>query len=106
MPNVSDELEELRRENARLRRLLKLTAQEASPARGTQTTWFDRAPGPVDGTSSSRTKVAFNAAMFGARRDAYAVRWSNALSGAAGWLPAVEGGWRKRTKAADQQHPH
>lgn len=45
---VSDpqsELESLRRENARLRKLLKLTDAEAAPARGTQAAWFDKAPG-------------------------------------------------------------
>ena len=36
------------RENARLRKLLKLTDAEAAPARGTQAAWFDKAPGPVD----------------------------------------------------------
>lgn len=104
MPDIGDELEELRRENARLRRLLRLTAEEASPARGTQTAWFDKAPGPVDSRSSSQTKVAFYAALFAARRDAYAIRWRNARSGAAGWLPAVEGGWRKGSKAADHRY--
>lgn len=104
MPDISDELEALRRENSRLRRLLKLTSEEASPPRGTQTAWFEKPPGPVDGTSSSQEKVAFYAALFAARRDAYAVRWNNARSGAAGWLPAVEGGWRKGSKAADHRY--
>jgi cell shape-determining protein MreC len=44
---VSDlqaELESLKRENARLRKLLKLTDAEAGPASGTQMAWFDKAP--------------------------------------------------------------
>lgn len=56
------ELESLRRENARLRRLLKLTDPEAAPARGTQMAWFDKAPGSIDASSSSQAKVQFYAA--------------------------------------------
>jgi superfamily II DNA or RNA helicase len=104
MPDIGDELEALRRENARLRRLLKLTAAEASPAHGTQTAWFDQAPGPVDGRSSSQAKIAFYAALFGARRDVYAIRWTNARNGTSGWIPAVEGGWRKGSRAADHRY--
>jgi len=69
MPQISDELESLRRENARLRRLLELTDAQAAPARGTQTAWFDKAPGSVDARSSSQAKVDFYAALFAARRD-------------------------------------
>ncbi len=104
MRAVSEELESLRRENARLRRLLKLTDAEATPARGAQTAWFDRSPGPVDASSSPEAKVQFYAALFGARQDVYAVRWENARSGKSGWMPAVEGGWRKGGKAADHRY--
>src|SRR5919106_3557826 len=69
MPESYGELEELRRENARLRKLLKLTETEAAPARGTQAAWFDRAPGTVDANSSPDAKMAFYAALFGGRRD-------------------------------------
>jgi superfamily II DNA or RNA helicase len=99
MRDISDELESLRRENARLRRLLKLTEAEAAPAYGTQTAWFDKAPGPVDARSSSQAKVGFFAALFRARRDVYALRWENERSGKSGWVPAVEGGWRKGSKS-------
>jgi hypothetical protein len=104
---VSDlqaELESLRTENARLRKLLKLTDAEAAPARGTQAAWFDKAPGPVDARSSSQAKVEFYAALFGARRDVYAVRWENARTSKSGWMPAVEGGWRKGRSASDIRH--
>jgi superfamily II DNA or RNA helicase len=104
---VSDlqaELESLRRENARLRKLLKLTDAQAAPAHGTQTAWFDKAPGPVDARSSSRAKVEFYAVLFGARRDVYAVRWENARTGKSGWMPAVEGGWRKGRSASNIRH--
>jgi TOTE conflict system primase-like protein len=104
---VSDlqaELESLRTENARLRKLLKLTDAEAAPARGTQAAWFDKAPGPVDGRSSSRAKVEFYAALFGARRDVYAVRWENARTNKSGWMPVVVGGWRKGRPASEVRH--
>lgn len=104
MPDISQELESLRRENARLRKLLKLTDAEAVPARGTQAAWFDRAPGPVNGSSSPEAKVAFYAALFGARRDVYAIRWENVRTAKSGWVPAVEGGWRKGSLAADQRY--
>jgi len=104
---VSDlhaELESLRQENARLRKLLKLTDAEAAPARGAQTAWLDKEPGPVDARSSPQAKVEFYAALFGARRDVYAVRWENARTNTSGWMPAVEGGWRKGRPASDVRH--
>ena len=104
MSDLQAELESLRTENARLRKLLKLTDDEAAPARGTQAAWFDKAPGPVDGRSSSRAKVEFYAALFGARRDVYAVRWENARTNKSGWMPAVEGGWRKGRAASEVRH--
>jgi superfamily II DNA or RNA helicase len=104
MSEFGGELENLRRENARLRRLLKLTEAEASPAAGTQTAWFDKAPGPVDARSSSQAKVEFYAALFAARRDVYAIRWENPRYGKSGWVPAVRGGWRKGSKATEHRH--
>ena len=55
----------------------------------------------MDARSSSQAKVEFYAALFGARRDVYAMRWENARTGKSGWMPAVEGGWRKGTPAAE-----
>ena len=40
MSDLQAELESPRQENARLRKLLKLTDREAAPAHGTQTAWF------------------------------------------------------------------
>ena len=104
MTDIGEELESLRRENARLRQLLKLTDAEAAPARGTQTAWFDKAPGSVDASSPPQAKVQFYAALFGARQDVFAVRWENARSGKSGWMPAVEGGWRKGSKSSDHRY--
>lgn len=64
----------LRAENARLMRLLELSPQEAELPAGAQGGWFEVAPGPVHGRSEPSAKVAFFAALFGARTDVYAVR--------------------------------
>ena len=97
MADPVDEIENLRRENARLRKLLRLTESEAAPARGTQTALFDKAPGTVDAHSSSRAKIAFFSELFASRRDVYARFWHNPRTGKSGWTPVVEGGWRKGT---------
>jgi hypothetical protein len=39
--------------------------------------------------------LALFADRFRARVDVYAIRWENTRTGAAGWMPAVAGGWRK-----------
>lgn len=69
-----------------------------------QAAWFDKAPGPVDAQSSSQAKLAFYSVLFSARHDVYAVRWENGRTGKSGWMPAVEGGWRKGRPAADVRH--
>ena len=48
--------------------------------------------------------MAFFAGLFGARSDVYAVRWENVRSGKSGWMPAVEGGWRKGARAEEQRY--
>lgn len=104
MPDISGELESLRREVARLRTLLKLTDAEAVPAHGTQAAWFDKSPGLVEASSSPQAKVEFYAALFEARRDVYAIRWENVRYGKSGWMPAVAGGWRKGSKSSDHEY--
>lgn len=94
----------LRSENARLLRLLDLTPAQARPPGPVQTWIFDAAPGSVHVGSSPATKVAFFAALFGARTDVYAVRWENRGSGKAGWMPAVRGGWRRGVPAAQREY--
>jgi superfamily II DNA or RNA helicase len=92
-----DELESLRAENARLRRLLELTPEQARMPKPAQTGLFLDRPGPVTGSSSGADKVRFFRALFASRTDVYATRWENARTGRSGWSPAVEGGWRKGT---------
>lgn len=95
MTDLQAELKSLRRENARLRKLLKLTDSEAAPAHGAQTAWFDKSPGQVDARSSPRVKIEFYAALFGARRDLYAVRWKTpALASQGGCPPSRAAGAR------------
>jgi hypothetical protein len=48
--------------------------------------------------------VDFLAALFGARRDVYALRWENARSGRTGWTPVVRGGWRTGVPAAEREY--
>jgi superfamily II DNA or RNA helicase len=91
------EVAALRAENARLRRLLDLTPEQARLPAATQTGLFLDRPGPVTASSSGPDKVRFFRTLFAARTDVYAVRWENPRTGRSGWSPAVEGGWRKGT---------
>lgn len=87
----------LRAENARLRRLLDLTPEQARPPAAAQTGLFLDRPGPVTALSSGPDKVWFFRTLFSARTDVYAIRWDSTQTGRSGWSPAVEGGWRKGT---------
>ena len=101
---LREQVARLRVENARLMRLLELTPQQARPPGPAQMGMFDADPGMVDASSAPAAKVAFYAALFAARRDAYAVRWQNARSGSSGWMPAVRGGWRRGVPAAQREY--
>jgi hypothetical protein len=92
------EVERLRAENVRLLRLLELSPREARPPGPAQLGFFEARPGPVHAGSPADQKVAFFAALFGARTDVYATRWENTRTGKAGWLPAVAGGWRRGSR--------
>jgi superfamily II DNA or RNA helicase len=97
-------VEELRAENARLLRLMKLSPQEAGVPGPAQSGWFESAPGPVHSRSSAPEKVAFFGALFGARTDVYAIRWENHRTGKAGWLPAVRGGWQRGVRHEEREY--
>lgn len=86
---------DLRVETRRLVRLLNLAPGDTVGPGAVQTAFFDRPPEQVDARSPAGVKVAFFRALFGARTDVYAVRWSNVRSGKSGWMPAVQGRWRK-----------
>lgn len=101
---LASELAELRAENARLRRLLKLTPREAAPPGPGQAGFFDAPPGLVHSGSPPQMKVGLFGKLFAARTDIYAVRWENARTGRAGWLPAVHGGWRKGIPHAEREY--
>ncbi|MFE9694244.1 DEAD/DEAH box helicase family protein [Micromonospora sp. NPDC005806] len=88
------EVERLRAENARLARLLELRGQDTTAA-PEQLSAPVEPPGLVTMASPTRDKLALFADRLRARADVYAVRWDNARTGAAGWMPAVAGGWRK-----------
>ena len=92
---VEVELARLRAENTRLLKLLSLTPQQAAPPGPSQTAYFEAPPGVVHYKSPQDAKVAFFRALFAARTDVYAIRWDNPRTGQSGWIPAVEGGWRK-----------
>ena len=65
MNDLQAELESLRQENSRLRRLLKLTDAEAAPTRGTQTELTHHARDPIEmagGTTFHFVTEGFDAA--------------------------------------------
>lgn len=95
------ELEELRLDNARLRKLLELTEPESKAAHLAQAVLpsvVHHAPVTMD--SSPEAKVGLFQDLFRARNDVYAVRWENSRDGRSGWVPAVAGGWRKGANIA------
>jgi superfamily II DNA or RNA helicase len=94
---VVAELARLRAENARLLRLLELSPEQAATPVPAQGGLALTAPGPVTARSSAAAKVRFFCGLFAARPDVYALRWENTRTGRAGWVPAVEGGWRRGT---------
>ena len=89
------ELETLRAENVRLRRLLDLSAEQARAADPDQAALTSvPAPAPVDMRSSPEDKVAFYAGLFRCRTDIYAVRWENRRDGRDGCRRSLGAGAR------------
>jgi hypothetical protein len=96
------EIRELRRErdrlsaeNARLERFVGLIGPRALPDEAARSPLFGGHPGAVDGASSSANKVTFVRHLFAGRDDVHALRWENDRTRRAGWMPAVEGGFRR-----------
>lgn len=109
LPGLSDvanravirEIEELRLDNARLRKLLELTEGESKAADQDQPVISGVVPiGSVTMKSSPEAKVRLFQDLFRARKDIYALRWENSRDGRSGWVPAVAGGWRKGANMA------
>ncbi len=95
---------ELEADNAHLRGMLKISEQESKRPGAAPTVMFDAAPGAVTAGSPAGEKVAFYANLFRARRDVYAVRWDSDRTGRGGWMPAVQGGFRKGVRPADRRY--
>ena len=95
---------ELEADNAHLRGVLKISEQESKRPGAAPTVMFDAAPGTVTAQSGAKEKVAFYANLFRARSDVYAVRWDSDRTGRGGWMPAVQGGFRKGVSPADRRY--
>jgi hypothetical protein len=91
----------LRADNARLRRLLQLSEEQARAADPDQAALTGATHAPVDMRSTPEEKVRFYASLFRCRTDVYAIRWENRRDGRSGWMPAIAGRWRKGTSRVD-----
>ena len=45
--------------------------------------------------SAPEAKLRFYASLFRCSTDVYALRWENRRDGRSGWMPAINGYWRK-----------
>jgi hypothetical protein len=95
------ELATLRADNARLRRLLQLSEEQARAADPDQAALMGATHSPVDMHSTPRAKVHFYSSLVRCRTDVYALRWENRRDGRSGWMPAIAGRWRKGMSRAD-----
>jgi hypothetical protein len=89
------ELERLRHENRRLERLLGLSGPRPLPEEQPRRPLFGGVPGADDASSVQSDKVLFFRHLFAGRDDVHALRWENERTGRSGWMPAVEGGFRR-----------
>ena len=85
----------------RLRRLLKLSEEQARAAGPDQATLTGAPESPVNMRSPPEDKVRFFVDLFRCRSDVYALRWENRRDGRSGWMPAICGYWRKGMNRAD-----
>jgi superfamily II DNA or RNA helicase len=97
-------ISELEADNAHLRGMLKISEQESKRPGAAPTVMFDAAPGTVTAESPAREKVAFYRNLFRARSDVYAVPWDSDRTGRGGWMPAVQGGFRKGVRPAARRY--
>jgi superfamily II DNA or RNA helicase len=95
------ELETLRAANVRVRRLLKLSEEQARAADPDQATLSGAPESPVNMRSMPEAKVRFFLDLFRCRSDVYALRWENRRDGRSGWMLAIRGYWRKGMNRAD-----
>lgn len=98
------ELETLRADNLRLRRLLKLSEEQARAAAPDQATLSGAPESPVNMASAPEDKIRFYLDLFRCRSDIYALRWENRRDGRSGWMPAIRGYWRKGMKRSDANY--
>ena len=78
------ELETLRADNTRLRRLLELSEEQARAADPDQATLTGARESPVSMRSAPEDKVRFFLDLFRCRSDVYALRWENRRDGRSG----------------------
>lgn len=95
VPELIRELERLRRENRRLERLLGLSGPRPLPEEQPRRPLFGGVPGAVSASSAQSDKLLFFRHLFAGRDDVHALRWENEHTGRSGWMPAVEGGFRR-----------
>ena len=98
------ELETLRADNLRLRRLLKLSEEQARAADPDQATLAGAPESPVSMASAPADKIRFYLDLFRCRSDIYALRWENRRDGRSGWMPAIQGYWRRGMKRTDANY--
>lgn len=96
-----EEAERLRAENERLRALLGMPdpSEVAEPAPGYSLFSLAEALPAIEASAPLEEKVRLMRALFRAREDVYAIRWTSARTGKAGYAPAVEGGWTGSKKS-------
>jgi hypothetical protein len=95
------ELETLRADNMRMRRLLKLSEEQARAADPDQATLSGAPESAVNMGSPPEDKIRFYLKLFRCRSDVYALRWENRRDGRSGWMPAIRGYWRRGMNRAD-----
>lgn len=108
--DLSRRVEELEKENARLRNLLGLDRPDrAAPLQAPRQRLFTEIPSLVDPTvtqdSTSKDKVRLYRSLFRGRNDVYALRWEQTSTGKKGRSPAAKGGWRKGAATAPELLP-